>query len=458
MSATVPEQRRRRSRSPLLGRSQTLTSLSDKLSGLVLERRTGRLGYIGFAVTGAATLSLFFAMGYLFAVGVGIWGINIPVAWGFAIANYVWWIGIGMSGTFISTALMLTRQDWRTAINRAAETMTVFAVSIAGLFPIMHLGRPWFAYWIFPHPDTMGLWPQWRSSLTWDFAAITAYLTVSLLMWFVGMMPDLAALRDRAKTRRAQIFYGLLALGWRGEARHWARYEKAMALLAGIAVTLVFSVHSMVGLDVAAQGITPGWHSTMWPPYFVAGAIYSGFGLVMAILIPMRRVFGLHDYITAFHLDKLAKGTLALGLVMTYCYFMEVFMAYYSGDKYELEHVHALFFGAYNFTYWTAIACNSILVQALWFRRVRHSPIALFFIGAAVVFGMWVERVMIVIPTLYKNYIPSEWGMFYPTAWDWTHLLTSLGFFGFLFLLFLRLVPAISIFEMRKLIVHKDGK
>ena len=321
-------------------------SVTDKIADIVLTRPVHWLWLLVFGIAFAATLVFFGAIGYLFAVGVGIWGVDIPVAWGFAISNFVWWIGIGHAGTFISAILLLLRQKWRTSINRFAEAMTLFAASIAGLFPILHLGRPWFFYWLIPYPNKMDLWPQWRSPLVWDIFAISTYLIVSLLFWYIGLIPDLATLRDRATGRFRQIVYGLFALGWRGEARHWARFETAYLLLAGPATPLVVSVHSVVSLDFAI-GNTPGYHSTIFPPYFVAGALFSGFAMVLTLAIPLRHFFGLQDFITARHLDNAAKVILATGWLVAYGYFMEIFTAYYSADQYDIYMTENRMLGPY---------------------------------------------------------------------------------------------------------------
>ncbi len=309
--------------------TMTPSGMTDQITAITLERPLSAGWITATVVAGLVTALFLAALGYLFATGVGIWGVNIPVAWGFAITNYVWWIGIAMAGTFISAALLLLRQEWRSSVNRFAETMTVIALAIAGLFPIMHLGRPWFAYWLFPYPNRMELWPQWRSALVWDFVALACYVVVSLMFWYLGLLPDLASLRDRARHRAAQVFYGLLALGWRGEARHWQRHQSASRLLAGLAVPLVFMVHSMVALDFS-EGLTPGWHTTLFPPFFVAGALFSGFALVLTIAIPLRRIYGLRAHITDTHLDQLAKTLLAASLVMAYSYALEIFSGFYS--------------------------------------------------------------------------------------------------------------------------------
>jgi Ni/Fe-hydrogenase subunit HybB-like protein len=427
------------------------------VSSITLHRRFGRLWLTGFAVALALALLLAFGIGWLLAIGVGIWGLNIPVAWSFAIADYVWWIAIGMGGTFISAALYLTRRDWRNSLNRYAETMTVFAVSVSGIFPILHLGRPWFFYWLFPYPDIMNVWPQWRSSLEWDFFAIIAYLLVSILYWYVGMIPDLATLRDRAPTLARARWYGFFALGWRGEARHWRRFETVSLLLAGLAVPLVFSVHSMVALDFS-EALVPGWHSTIFPPFFVAGALFSGFAMVLALGIPMRKAFHLEPYITERHLVNMAKLLLAVGLLVDYSYLSEIFTAFYSMDPYEVALAKNRFFGAYAWVFWGTILFNVVQIQLLWVPRIRASPRALVAISLGVLFGMWLERFMLIVTTLYRDFVPSSWGMFYPTFWDIAFLAGSMGLFFVLYLLFMRLIPVVSMFELRKLVRKRAGE
>jgi Ni/Fe-hydrogenase subunit HybB-like protein len=431
-------------------------SVNDKIADAVLSGLWTWRWWSAFAVTFLGTLVFFLAIGYLFIVGVGIWGVNIPAAWGYAIGNFVWWIGIGHAGTFISAFLLLLRQKWRTSINRFAEAMTLFAAGIAALFPILHLGRPWFFYWLVPYPNVMNLWPQWRSPLVWDFFAISTYLIVSLVFWYVGLVPDLATLRDRARGRAKQVVYGLLALGWRGEARHWARYETAYLLLAGLATPLVISVHSVVSLDFAV-GITPGYHSTIFPPYFVAGALFSGFAMVMTIAIPLRHYFGLEDFITSVHLDHAAKLMLVTCLIITYSYAIEVFIGYYSGDQYEISMLQDRWKGAYAPVYWMMFALNVLMPQLLWWRSVRRNVAVLFVISILVNVGMWSERFLIVVQSMHRDFLPSAWGMFYPTVWDWTHLLGSIAFFAFLFLLFIRFLPAISMAEMKELVKESTG-
>jgi Ni/Fe-hydrogenase subunit HybB-like protein len=429
----------------------TYASITDKVADAILGGGWTARWWVAFAVTFAGTAVFFFAIGYLFVVGIGIWGVNIPVAWGYAIGNFVWWIGIGHAGTFISAFLLLLRQKWRTSINRFAEAMTLFAAGIAGLFPILHLGRPWFFYWLMPYPNRMELWPQWRSPLVWDIFAISTYLIVSLVFWYVGLIPDLATLRDRAASRGKQVVYGLLALGWRGEARHWARYESAYLLLAGLATPLVISVHSVVALDFAVA-VTPGYHSTIFPPYFVAGALFSGFAMVLTLAIPLRHYFRLHDFITEVHLDHAAKLMLVTSLIITYSYAVEAFMAYYSGSEYEIYTLEDRWTGLYAPVFWTMFVFNSIVPLAFWWRTVRRNVAALLTISILVNVGMWSERFLIVVQSMHRDFMPSAWNDFYPTAWDWTHLFGSIAFFAFLFLLFVRLLPAISIAEMRELV------
>lgn len=426
-------------------------SVSDKIAGLVLTRRRRWPWWMLFAATFAGTATFFVASAWLFAVGIGIWGVDIPVAWGFAIGNFVWWIGIGHAGTFISAVLYLLRQRWRTSINRFAESMTLFAAGIAGIFPILHLGRPWFFYWLVPYPDVMNVWPQWRSPLVWDFFAIGTYLTVSLLFWYVGLIPDLATLRDMARRPFARLAYGMAALGWRGEARHWARYEIAYLLLAGLATPLVVLVHSVVSLDFAV-GNTPGYHSTIFPPYFVAGALFSGFAMVLTLAIPLRSAYGLEDFITSRHLDYAARVVLATSWIVIYSYVAESFTAFYSGDVYEIAMVKDRWTGAYAPIYWAMLTCNALVPQVFWWGRARATPALLFAVSLVVNLGMWTERFLIVVTSLHRDFMPSAWGMFYPTGWDWLFLFSSLAFFVWLFLLFLRLLPAISIAEMRELV------
>ncbi len=436
---------------PVLEPGHTYGSVTEKISAIVLTRPTTRGWWLGFGASFLVVMLLFYTISYLIAVGVGIWGINIPVGWGFAIVNFVWWIGIGHAGTLISAILLLLNQKWRTSINRFAEAMTLFAVACAGLFPLLHAGRPWYAYWMFPYPSTMGIWPQFRSPLIWDVFAVSTYFTVSLMFWFVGLIPDFATLRDRATSRAKQKIYGMLAMGWRGSARHWHRYQSAYLLLAGLATPLVVSVHTVVSLDFAVA-LTPGWHTTIFPPYFVAGAIYSGFAMVLTLSIPLRAVYKLEDFITMRHLENMAKVMLATGLIVGYGYFMEFFMTWYGGNIYEVFLSLNRMTGPYRFFYWSLIACNIIAPQFLWFRKVRTHVLALFVMSIIVNIGMWLERFVIVVVSLHRDFMPSAWGMYSPTIWDWSMFVGTIGLFLALLFLFLRFLPVISITEMRELV------
>jgi molybdopterin-containing oxidoreductase family membrane subunit len=446
---------------PVLAPGHTYATITDKISSIVLLQKTKRGWWAGLALALTLVMVLHVAIYLLLTVGVGIWGINIPIGWGFAIVNFVWWIGIGHAGTLISAFLLLMRQAWRQSINRFAEAMTLFAVACAGMFPLLHMGRPWLFFWLLPYPDTMGVWPQFRSPLVWDVFAVSTYGTISLLFWFVGLIPDLATLRDRAKGAAGRLIYGVLAMGWRGSARHWHRYEMAYLLLAGLATPLVVSVHTVVSFDFTIAQI-PGWHSTIFPPYFVAGAIYSGFAMVITLAIPLRKFYGLEDFLTMRHLDNMAKILLATGLIVAYGYLMETFMAFYSGPgTYDRYMMMNRLTGPYAPIYWLLILCNiAIPLTTLWFARIRQSVAALFVISLVVQTGMWLERFVIVVTSLHRDFIPSSWGMYFPTRWDWAVFIGTIGLFFTLFLLFVRALPMISIFEMRGLaheLKEKEG-
>jgi Ni/Fe-hydrogenase subunit HybB-like protein len=438
----------------IIAPGQTYASVTETISSIVLTRKHPRSWLFGFALSFGLLMLFLFAVSYLLYRGVGIWGINIPVAWGFAIVNFVWWIGIGHAGTFISAILLLLMQKWRTAINRLTEAMTLFAVACAGMFPLLHLGRPWVFYWLFPYPDTMKLWPQFRSPLVWDVFAVSTYFTVSLVFWYIGLIPDLATLRDRAHSRTKQLIYGTLALGWRGSAIHWQRHQAAYLLLAGLATPLVLSVHSVVSFDFAVA-MVPGWHSTIFPPYFVAGAIYSGFAMVLNIVIPIRKIYGLEGLIPMRYLNNMANIMLATGLMVAYGYLMEAFMAWYSGDVFEKAMMWQRAFGPYGWLFWLLMLCNVIVPQALWSRRVRTNVVLLFVVALFVNVGMWLERFVIVITSLSRDFTPSAWHMFFPTIWDWMTLLGSIGLFLTLLFLFVRFLPLISITEMRELVAEE---
>jgi Ni/Fe-hydrogenase subunit HybB-like protein len=440
---------------PWLEPGHTYASVTDKISSVVLTRPLGIGWLLGFAFLFGIVMVLNLAIGYLIVKGTGIWGINIPIGWGFAIVNFVWWIGIGHAGTLISAILFLLNQKWRTSINRFAEAMTLFAVACAGLFPLIHTGRPWMAYYMFPYPSTMGIWPQFRSPLIWDVFAVSTYGTVSLLFWFVGLLPDLATLRDRAKSRWQQMIFGMLSMGWRGSARHWHRYQSAYLLLAGLATPLVLSVHTVVSFDFAT-GIVPGWHTTIFPPYFVAGAIYSGFAMVLTLAIPMRKAYGMEGFITLRHLEQMAKVMLATGLIVAYGYFIEFFMAFYSGNKFDVFLAKQRLRGPYAPFYYALILCNILTPQLLWFKKVRRNIAALFVMSLIINTGMWLERFVIVVISLTRDFMPSAWGRYSPTVWDYATFVGTLGLFTMLIFLFVRGLPAIAISEMREL-VHEDS-
>jgi molybdopterin-containing oxidoreductase family membrane subunit len=437
--------------SPVIAPGYTFSSVTDKISSIVLARRTPRGWYAGFGIAFLFVMLLLVSLTYLLVKGIGIWGNNQPVGWAFEITNFVWWIGIGHAGTLISAILLLLRQEWRTSINRFAEAMTLFAVACAGVYPLFHVGRPWLAYWLLPYPNTMGVWPQFRSPLIWDVFAVSTYATVSLMFWFVGLIPDLATLRDRSQSRAGRVVYGMLAMGWRGSARHWHQYDTAYLLLAGLATPLVVSVHTVVSFDFAIS-ILPGWHTTIFPPYFVAGAIYSGFAMVLTLAIPIRAVYGLEDFITSRHLQNMAKVMLLTGLIVGYGYMVEAFIAWYSGDLYEQFVPINRMTGPYAPEYWSLLFCNIVVPQLLWFRRVRTNVAALFAISLVVNVGMWLERFIIIVTSLSRDFLSSSWGMYSPTFWDWSTFAGTIGLFLALLFLFLRFLPMISIFEMRSML------
>ncbi|HEV2418591.1 MAG TPA: NrfD/PsrC family molybdoenzyme membrane anchor subunit [Terriglobia bacterium] len=441
---------------PFLAPGHSYASVTDRITGVILGR-TRKGWWIGFAIAFFLVLVLNYGITMLFAIGVGEFGIQIPVAWAFAITNFVWWIGIGHAGTLISAFLLLMRQKWRTSINRFAEAMTIFAVACAGMFPLVHMGRPWLFFWLFPYPDTMGVWPQFRSPLVWDVFAVSTYFTVSLLFWYVGLLPDFATLRDKAKAKFAKVTYGVLSMGWRGSARHWKRHEVCSLLLAGLATPLVVSVHTVVSFDFTIA-IVPGWHSTIFPPYFVAGAIYSGFAMVIMLAIPLRAWFHLEDFITIRHLNNMGKLLLATGMIVAYSYVMEAFFSFYSADKFERYMMIDRMTGRYGIVFWILATCNIFVPMIfLWWHKVRTSTVLLFIVATFAQIGMWLERFVIIVQSLHRDFMPSAWGMFYPTPTDWEVLFGSIGLFFALFYLFARLLPSISIFEMRDL-VHRTAE
>jgi len=436
---------------PVLEPGHNFASVTDHISSIVLRKKTPIGWFIGLGLSLIGVMILTATIGKLLLVGVGIWGINHPVGWGMDILNFVWWIGIGHAGTLISAILLLLRQEWRTSINRFAEAMTLFAVASAGLYPALHTGRPWYDFWLFPYPNTMTLWPQFRSPLMWDVFAVSTYATVSALFWYVGLIPDLATLRDRSNNPVARMIYGMGALGWRGSAKHWHRYEHAYLLLAGLSTPLVLSVHTIVSFDFAVANV-PGWHSTFFPPYFVAGAVYAGFAMVLTLAIPARKMFHLEDFITLRHLENMGKVMLATGLIVFYSYAMEAFFAYYSGNVYERFMYLNRAFGPYRAMFWALMVCNGAAPQLLWFKRIRTSPGLLFFVAMFVNVGMWLERFVIIPTSLHRDFLVSSWGMYHGTKYDWSMFIGSIGLFFFLLFLFLRFLPMISIFEMRTLL------
>jgi molybdopterin-containing oxidoreductase family membrane subunit len=410
--------------------------------------------WIGFGISAMFLGLLVVMIAYLIWTGLGIWGLNSPVGWGFAIVNFVWWVGIGHAGTLISAILYLFRQKWRTAINRFAEAMTIFAVICALMFPTIHVGRIWVIWFTMPIPNWEAIWPQFRSPLLWDVFAVGTYFTVSLIFWYMGLIPDMATLRDRAKSKIRWLIYGILSLGWRGSARHWANYEKAYLILAGISTPLVLSVHSIVSFDFAVS-IVPGWHTTIFPPYFVAGAIFSGFAMVMTLAVVARKVYGLQDFITVDHMDNMNKIMLVTGMMVGYAYAMEFFISWYSGNDYEQFAFVNRAFGPYWWAYWIMVSCNVLVPQMFWFRRFRRSIPVMFVVSILINVGMWFERFVIVM-SLSRDFLPSAWGYYKPTWVDIATLLGSLGLFFTLFFLFLRFLPMIAMAEVKNVMPHAD--
>jgi Ni/Fe-hydrogenase subunit HybB-like protein len=438
--------------------SPSLHQITDDIAR-PMEGRPGKGWWICFGIALLALLNLGGAVGYLFAKGIGIWGLNNSVGWAFDITNFVFWVGIGHAGTLISAVLLLFRQKWRTSINRSAEAMTIFAVMCAGLFPLIHMGRPWDAFFIFPYfPNQRGpLWVNFRSPLVWDVFAISTYLTISLVFWYLGMVPDLATLRDRATSGIKKVVFRVLSLGWTGSHRTWARYEIVSLILAGLATPLVLSVHSIVSMDFATS-LVPGWHTTIFPPYFVAGAIYSGFGMVMTLLIITRQTMNLQRYITMKHLDKMAKVIMLTGMIVSYAYATEFFSAWYGGNLWERYHFINRATGPYAFGFYIMVLCNVITPQFLWSKRLRSSVPFLFVASILINIGMWFERFVIIVVGLHRAFLPSGWGMFYPTKFDFAILIGSFGLFFTLFLLFIRFLPMIAMWEIKGVVGHGAHK
>jgi molybdopterin-containing oxidoreductase family membrane subunit len=432
----------------------SFSDVTQKVSE-VTEMKTPRNWYIAFA--GALSLMGVFGVALLWLLweGTGVWGLQQPVGWAWDITNFVFWVGIGHAGTLISAILFLFRQNWRTSINRAAEAMTIFAVMCALIFPGVHVGRIWMAYYMFPIPNQMGMWPNFRSPLLWDVFAVGTYFTVSAMFWYVGLIPDLATLRDRATTKTRSFVMGLLSLGWTGSIRHWVHYNRAYLILAGISTPLVLSVHTIVSFDFAVS-VVPGWHTTIFPPYFVAGAIFSGFAMVVTLMVIARQVFGLKDLVTRGHLEKMNKIILLTGMLVGYAYAMEFFIAWYSGSLYERYAFVNRAFGPYAWAYWTMVSCNVISPQFFWFRKLRRSIPVMFALSIMVNIGMWFERFVIIVTSLHRDYLPGAWGYFMPTIWDIGLFIGSFGLFFTLFLLFLRFLPVIAVAEVKHVMPEAD--
>jgi len=444
---------------PVIGPGHDYKSITDKLAALVLTKNTPLAWFITAAIGFSLVMGLMIAITYLLFKGVGIWGTNIPVGWAFPIINFVWWIGIGHAGTLISAILLLFKQDWRTSINRFAEAMTLFAVLCAAIFPVIHTGRPWLAaYWLFPYPNAMTLWPNFRSPLIWDVFAVSTYGTVSLIFWFTGLIPDLATFRDKTEHPLLKKVYGMLAMGWRGSARHWARYENAYLILAGLSTPLVLSVHTVVSFDFASS-VLPGWHATIFPPYFVAGAIYAGFAMVLTLTIPLRALYNLKDFITMRHIENMAKVMLVTGLIVVYGYMSEAFFGWYSGNELERFMLkNRTYYGPYAWSYWLLLLCNFVVPQLMWSKRLRNNVAVVFVVCMFINVGMWLERFVIIVTSLHRDFLPSSWNMYYPTFWDYLTLAGTIGLFVTLIFLFVRVLPLISIFEMRTLLPEATPK
>jgi Ni/Fe-hydrogenase subunit HybB-like protein len=441
-------------RALLITGDHDLHSLTEAVAAPV-EWVPPRAWYIAISISLCLVALLLVSVGHLFWHGTGVWGLNIPVGWGWAIVNFVFWVGIGHAGTLISAILFLFRQKWRTSINRFAEAMTIFAVMCALLFPTIHVGRVWVIYYVFPFPNQMSVWPNFRSPLLWDVFAVSIYGTVSLLFWYTGMIPDLATMRDRAKTRLRQIIYGIFALGWRGSQRHWHHYEVAYLILAGLSTPLVLSVHSVVSFDFAVSQL-PGWHTTIFPPYFVAGAIFSGFAMVLTLMIIARKLFRLEHLVTPRHLENIAKIILLTGSIVGYAYGIEFFMAWYSGNPYEAFAFLNRAFGPYAWAYWIMVSCNVISPQIFWFKKARTSIPLLFIVSIFVNIGMWFERFVIVVTSLSRDFIPASWGYYRPTFWDISTFLGSFGLFFTMFCLFVRYVPMVALAEVKTVLPEAD--
>ena len=442
-------------RPPLMTGENPLGSITEQVAALAERPKPPGAWTIAFAISSSLTVMLFALIGYLIVTGVGVWGNNSPVAWGWPIVNFVFWVGIGHAGTLISAILFLFRQDWRTSINRFAEAMTIFAVTCAGIFPAIHIGRVWFVYWLAPLPNSLAMWPNFRSPLLWDVFAVTAYATVSAMFWYLGMLPDLATLRDRATSRIRKIAYGIASLGWTGSSKQWRLFEMAYLLLAALATPLVLSVHTIVSFDFAVSQV-PGWHTTIFPPYFVAGAVFSGFAMVITLMVPARQFFGLKNLVTLRHLENMCKIVLATGMMVGYAYATEFFIAWYGGNEYEQFAFINRALGPYAWAYWTMVSCNVLAPQLFWFKSVRTTPWAMVVICVLVNVGMWFERFVITVTSLSRDFLPSSWGYFTPTLVDVLMFVGSFGLFFTLFLLFCRFLPMVAMAEVKSVLPAKS--
>ena len=445
-------------RQPCVANDRSFNWITEKVCGII-EEKTPTWWWICFAIACMTASFTVVGLVYLTLTGVGVWGLANPVNWGWAIVNFVFWIGIGHAGTLISAILCLLRQKWRTSINRGAEAMTIFAVVCAGLFPVFHVGRVWFAVYpgyLFPFPNANGIWPNFRSALLWDVFAVSTYATVSVLFWYIGLIPDFATVRDRATTRFRKIAYGIVAMGWRGSNRHWSNYEMLYLILAGLSTPLVLSVHTIVSFDFAIS-LVPGWHTTIFPPYFVAGAIFSGFGMVLTLMLPLRAVYGLQDLITQYHIDCMTKIILATGTMVGYAYGMEFFIAAYGANDFEKFAFINRAFGNYAWAYWIMVSCNVISPQLFWFKKIRQNTALVWVITIFVNVGMWFERFVITGVSLSRDFLPSSWGYYSPTVVDIFTYVGTFGVFSVLFLLFLRFVPLMAMAEIKAVTPQADA-
>lgn len=435
-------------RQPLVPEERTYKQMSEDVLD-TLERKPTKAWLAGFSISALFMTIGFIVMAYQVGTGIGVWGLNKTIGWSWDITNFVFWVGIGHAGTLISAILLIFRQRWRTAINRAAEAMTIFAVACAGIFPLIHMGRPWLAYFVFPYPNTLGpLWVNFKSPLLWDVFAISTYLTVSAVFWYMGLLPDLATVRDRTKSKFRKVCYGILSFGWTGSTRGWHHFEVLCLILAGLATPLVLSVHTIVSFDFATS-VIPGWHTTIFPPYFVAGAIFSGFGMVLTLLIITRKVMNWENYITLGHIEAMCKVIILTGTMVGLAYGTEFFIAWYSGNPYEQYAFVNRAFGPYWWAYWTMISCNVISPQFFWFKKLRRNVTFVFIITIFVNIGMWFERFVIITTSLHRDFLPSSWAMYSPT---WVEIWTFIGTFGLfftLFFLFIRLLPGIAVAEVK---------